>query len=116
MESKGLFETARINNVIVITLPTRFDASISNDLKEIISKHINEGFYKFVIDFSKTTFIDSSGLGAIVSKISVCRANNGDVKLSNVAEKIKGVLSITHLDKILNIYADFESATNSYKQ
>lgn len=115
MESKGLFEITRFNDIIVIVLPGKFDVSIASDLKGIIAKHINEGFYRFVIDFSKTSSIDSSGLGAIVSKISVCRSNKGNIKLSNVSEKIKEILSITHLDKILEIYPDYEQAVNSYK-
>jgi anti-sigma B factor antagonist len=113
MKSKDLFNSYEKNGVIVIELPSRLDASISNDLKEIISSHVSNNKYKFLIDFSKTAFIDSSGLGAIVSKISICRTNNGDVSLCNVNNKIKEVLNITHLDKILKIYKTLDEGINS---
>jgi len=114
MKSKDLFVNYEKNGVIVIELPIRLDASISNDLKEIISNYVSNNKYNFLIDFKKTNFIDSSGLGAIVSKISVCRTNNGDVRLCNVNNKIKEVLNITHLDKILKIYNTLDEGINSF--
>jgi anti-sigma B factor antagonist len=114
MESKDLFTTYEKNGVVVIELPVRMDASISDGLKEIILNNVSNNKYKFIIDFKKTTFIDSSGLGAIVSKISVCRTNNGDARLCNVNERIKAVLNITHLDKILKIYNSLDECINSF--
>jgi anti-sigma B factor antagonist len=114
MKSKDLFNSYEKNDVIIIELPSRLDASISNDLKEIISNYVSNNKYKFLIDFNKTTFIDSSGLGAIVSKISICRTNNGDVRICSVNNKIKEVLNITHLDKILKIYNTLDEGINSF--
>lgn len=114
MESKDLFHTYEKNGVVIIELPVRLDASISDELKEIISNFVNNKKYKFIIDFGKTIFIDSSGLGAIVSRISICRTNNGDVRLCNINDRIKEVLNITHLDKILKIYKSLDECLNSF--
>jgi anti-sigma B factor antagonist len=114
MESKDLFISYAKNDIVVIELPPRMDASVSDGLKELITNNVNNNRFKFVIDFSKTSFIDSSGLGAIVSRISICRTNNGDVRLCNVNNRIKEVLNITHLDKILKIYNSVDECINSF--
>jgi len=55
-------------------------------------------------------FIDSSGLGALVGKISTCRKNGGDVRLIAPTQRVMEVLNITNLDKVLKIYKSFEEA------
>ncbi|MDY6820344.1 MAG: STAS domain-containing protein [Deferribacterota bacterium] len=114
MESKGLFLTEEKKGVVIIYPPSRLDASVSNELKEIIANYISRNIYKLIIDFKNTKLIDSSGLGAIVSKISVCRTHNGDVRLCNISDNIKEVLSITHLDKILKIYNSQTECLSSF--
>ncbi|AEI15293.1 anti-sigma-factor antagonist [Flexistipes sinusarabici DSM 4947] len=101
--------------VAVIEIPERLDAGCSNELKEKINAVVNESIYNIVIDLSKTNFIDSSGLGALVSKISVCKANGGDIKLASPGKRVFEILQITHLDKVLNYYHDLEEAVNSFE-
>jgi len=119
MENKteSLFHTNSImeGNVLVIQPPPRLDASVSQKLKEIFSSGINHGTYNFVVDFAHTDFIDSSGLGALVSKISVCRTNNGDIILTSISSQIKEVFRITHLDKILKCFDNLDEAIESIK-
>ncbi|TYB33944.1 MAG: STAS domain-containing protein [Flexistipes sinusarabici] len=100
--------------VAVIEIPERLDAGCSNELKEKINTLVNESIYNIVIDLSKTNFIDSSGLGALVSKISVCKANGGDIRLASPGKRVFEILQITHLDKVLNYYHDLEEAVNSF--
>ena len=60
--------------------------------------------------------MDSSGLGAIVSKIAVTRSNNGDIRLAAVQKYIDYLLNLTHLNKILQIYPNIEDAVESFNQ
>jgi len=100
--------------VAVIEIPERLDAGCSNELKDKINEIVNESIYNIVINLSNTNFIDSSGLGALVSKISVCKANGGDIKLAAPGKRVFEILQITHLDKVLNYYHDLEEAINSF--
>lgn len=101
-------------NIFVIETPTRIDASNSIELKDMISDTVAKGIFKIVIDMSKTNFIDSSGLGAIVSKISVCKNNNGDVRLVLLSDRVLEILEITHLNKIFKIYKTVDDAIASF--
>jgi CheY-like chemotaxis protein len=62
-----------------------------------------------VLNFSEITYIDSSGIGALVTLCSGGSAPNGQVVLSNLPEKVREILTITKLDKVFEIY-DSEAA------
>lgn len=102
------------DGIIVIEIPTRLDASNSQELKDIIAKYVADKKYKFIIDLTNTEFIDSSGLGAIVSKIAHCRANGGDVKIVVTNDRIKEIFNITHLDKVLKEFKTVQEALEEF--
>ena len=101
-------------NVTVIDCPQRLDANVSDNLKKIIVEQIEGNIYKFVINLSDTKYVDSSGLGAIVSRISVTRSNKGDVRLVTKTKEILDLLDLTRLNKILKCYDDVKSALDSF--
>ena len=102
-------------NIFVIDCPQRLDVNISDDLKKIMADLIQRGIYKIVINLTDTRYVDSSGLGAIVSRIAVARSNKGDVRLATTTKSILDLLELTHLNKILQCYDDVLSAVNSYR-
>jgi len=104
------------DKIAVISTPERIDASNSSVLKELITDIVSKNIYKIVVDLSNTNFIDSSGLGALVSKISICKNNNGDVRLVVLSDRVKEVLEITHLNKILKLFQNKEDAIKSFKE
>jgi len=94
----------------VIKIPTRLDASNSQPFKEKMSELVDKGYVNLIIDLTQTNFIDSSGLGALVGKISTCRKNNGDIRLISPTQRVVEILQITNLDKILKIYKSIDDA------
>lgn len=104
----------KTGNVVVIDCPSRLDANISDDLKNIMFDLIEKNKFKIVINLSKTNYVDSSGLGAIVSRISVTRSNKGDVRLATKTQSILDLLDLTRLNKILKCYDDVKTATESF--
>ncbi|MBZ4642627.1 MAG: anti-sigma-factor antagonist [Deferribacteraceae bacterium] len=102
--------------IFVVETPERIDAANSPELKDMISDTVSKGIFKIVIDMSKTNFIDSSGLGALVSKISICKNNNGDVRLVVLSDRVLEILEITHLNKILKLYKTVDEAIASFTE
>ena len=100
--------------VTVIDCPNRLDANVSDDLKNIMMNLINENKYKIVINLENTVYVDSSGLGAIVSRISATRANKGDVVLATKTQAILDLLDLTQLNKILKCFKDAQTASESF--
>lgn len=105
-----------IASVVIINLPERVAGEVSDQLKNFIKDIIERNKYKLVMNLDKTKFMDSAGLGALVSKISVARANQGDVRLAAPHEYIKNLLEITHLDQIIKIYVSVKEAVLSFKE
>lgn len=89
----------------VIHLPLRFTISEAQFFKsicqELLSQENTKG--KIIIDFSKTTFLDSSGIGSIVASLKTARENGRELVLYGVNSQIMSVFSLTGLDQILTI-------------
>jgi anti-sigma B factor antagonist len=99
----------QIGSVLVLEFaePVSLEGDSSAQFKEKIRGLIGEGRKSLVIDMGRVGFIDSSGLGSLISALKVLRANGGDLKLANIGEQVYSVLEITRL---LRVFDTFESS------
>ena len=102
------------DKAVVITTPERFTVEVASEFKELLNELVTKQNYKIVIDLSATKYMDSSGLGAIVSRIAAMRANQGDIRIANPSKFVEELLDLTQLMRILKIYKDLKSAINSF--
>jgi len=75
-------------------------------LKDQLQALIDSGKVKVVIDLAEVDYMNSTGLGILISTLTTLRKANGELKLANVTEKIKSLLVIT---KLVTVFDDFES-------
>ncbi|ARV63069.1 anti-anti-sigma factor [Nostocales cyanobacterium HT-58-2] len=71
----------------------------------------NPGTKQIIIDFQQTTFMDSSGLGALVSNLKIAQETNIQFILRNVTPQVMSVLNLTGLDKVFSIESQGEEPT-----
>ena len=100
--------------VVVIEVPGRMDASVADSFRHQVNQLVDDGRHKLVMDFSNTVFMDSSGLGAIVSRIAATRSSGGDVRLASLSPFVQQLLETTNLDKVLKCFDDVDKAVQSY--
>jgi len=100
--------------VIVILAPQRLTVNVSTELKDIIKDYMINGHYKVVINLSSTRFMDSSGLGAIISFIEKLREKKGDIRLASPQKYIREILDLTHINQVLKSYETESEAMNSF--
>jgi len=100
--------------VVIVTGPDRLEASTSEEFRKMINDLVDQGKTRLIIDMEKTAFMDSSGLGALVSRIAATRANHGDVRLACAQPFILNLLKMTHLDKVFKCFDDVTSAIKSF--
>ncbi|MDH4223036.1 MAG: STAS domain-containing protein [candidate division Zixibacteria bacterium] len=87
------------------------DATVLHDkLHELI----NQGKKKVVIDLAKVDWMNSTGLGILISGLTTMRNNGGELKLCNVTEKIQSLLTITKLITIFETFDTIEQAVASF--
>ncbi|MBR8830269.1 MAG: hypothetical protein N5P05_003361 [Chroococcopsis gigantea SAG 12.99] len=89
----------------VLVLPERLTVLEAVQFKEIFQELLqqNQQYKKITLDFGATTFIDSSGVGALVHNFKAAQAQGIELLLDRVNPPIMGVLAITGLDKLLAI-------------
>lgn len=89
---------------VTVALDGEIDAATVDPMKAKVAEAIaaNPGS-RVTIDFAQVTFLDSTGLGALVSAMRQARGSGGDVALTNVAPNVRKVFDITGLDKVFDI-------------
>ena len=102
----------QIGSVLVLAFaePLQLEGETSERFKERLRHTIGEGRKKLIIDLGQVEFIDSSGLGALISGFKFLRANGGDLKLANVLEPVRSVFEITKLLRVFEIHTTVEEA------
>jgi anti-sigma B factor antagonist len=86
----------------------------STVLHDKLHELINQGKKKVIIDLSKVDWMNSTGLGILISGLTTMRNNGGELKLSNVTEKIQSLLTITKLITIFETFDSVDQAVQSF--
>lgn len=86
-----------------ILIPENFAVDEAAEFRERINNLINKGEKDFVLDFKKCTFVDSTGLGVLVSIYKKCETINGSLKLHSINPQVMKVFKLTRLDKVFKI-------------
>lgn len=85
----------------VVTPSGRLTAPGVPQLKRAIEDAIADGQPRIVVDLAATDFVDSSALGALIGGLKSARTAGGDLRIANVTEPVRRVLSLTNLDRVL---------------
>lgn len=108
------FTESQEENVVVVEIPKYLSADISEDFKDFLYDLVDREKIRIVIDLSHAEYVDSSGLGAIVSRLAYCRSLKGDIRLASPSEFMTSLLKITHLDQVLKVFSDVKDAVSSF--
>jgi anti-sigma B factor antagonist len=71
---------------------------------------------RMVLDLGSLSFVDSAGLGALVSARIAAASRGAKMKLANLTKKMRDALAITKLATVFDVYDSVEAAVNSYPQ
>lgn len=91
--------------VIIAIKEERLDAHNANDLKAELLALFEQGKKNILIDLQDVRFIDSSGLGALVSGFKNAITNQGSLKLSSLQPQVKSMFELTRLHRVFDIYS-----------
>lgn len=79
-------------------------------LREFVNAVVAGGSNRIVVNLENTAFMDSSGLGALISCLKAARQSGGDLRIASAQPQVKMVLQLTSMDKVLTPYATAEEA------
>jgi anti-anti-sigma factor len=98
------------DSTAVAGLAGRLDLVSAGEVKLQLGQVIADGHRNLVVDLADVPFIDSSGLGALISALKAARIAGGDMRIARPGEQARLVLNLTTLDRVLHPYATVEEA------
>ena len=107
-------QMSETSNIPVIEVSGEVDLYQTNAIRDKVTELIGGNKNKAIVNMSGVSYIDSSGLGALIS----CRTNmkkaGGDLKLSALTDTVKSVLEITKLSQLFDIYETDQEAVQGF--
>ena len=100
--------------VVVMRPAGRLDASVSAAFRQRVAETVGSRSNRIVVDLQGVTFLDSSGLGALISALKTARQHAGDLRIAAPNEQARVILELTSLDKVLRPYGSVQEALASY--
>lgn len=107
------FEEKNVGNVLVTkVLDNRITADVAPQLKDRILSYVNDGHKSIVVDLSDVTFIDSSGLGALINSLKLV-GQDGTLAVSGTRSTVMTTFKLTRMDRVFRMYNNVEEAANA---
>jgi len=104
-----------LNGVAVAAVPVdELDASNSSEFKRDIAP-VLQSQNKLVLDLGQLRFVDSSGLGAMLSCLRQLSAKGGDLKLCAMSKQVRGLFELVRMHRIFEIYGTREEAVRAFQ-
>ncbi len=88
----------------------RLNMVAARQLKAALGELVDGGTHRIVVDLADTTFIDSSGLGALIGGVKSTRQRGGDLRIARPTASVMTVLDLTNLSKVLRPRDDVDTA------
>ena len=108
--------TERTEGIAVLFIrEDRLDANNSEELKAELRRLFESGTKDLVVDMKEIHFIDSSGLGALVSGYKNASILHGSLKLANLQAQVKSMFELTRLHRVFDIFTSVDDALESYR-
>ena len=104
----------RHGDIVILVIIGEIDLYNAPEIKDIINKLIEERIYNVIIDLEKVSYIDSSGIGALISSLSNLKKYQGGLKIINVYASVKKVFELTKLTSFFEIYDSEEEAISAF--
>ena len=93
----------RHDDVVQLDIGEQLVVRGRQEFRDIVVDELEKGHRKFVCDFSRTGYIDSAGLGVLISVSKQIRAEGGELVLCNLNEDLRSLFHLTKLDTLFGI-------------
>lgn len=91
------------SGVTVVAVEGQLIVANRQELKQLMQEALDRGDRTFLLDFTNTAYVDSSGLGALVSISKKVREVGGDLRLAGLNEDLRSLFELTKLDTLFTI-------------
>lgn len=103
-------EVGHEEDVTVVAVGGELVVDNRGQLKETLGERLAAGDRKFVVDLDRTSYIDSAGLGVLVSLAREVRERGGELRLAGLGDDLRTLFDLTRLDTVFHIADDRSQA------
>jgi anti-sigma B factor antagonist len=101
-------------DISIINLKGFLDAHTAPTLENNFTQLINSNKYKIVVNFEDLAYISSAGLGVFMAYIESIRDNRGDIKFTNMSDKVFNIFDLLGFPLLYEIYKNEDEAINKF--
>ncbi|MBA3918054.1 MAG: anti-sigma factor antagonist [Gemmatimonas sp.] len=99
------FSLEHSNDVTIVTVQGQLVVTNRQEFKQMVLDAMEQGARTVVVDFTDASYIDSSGLGALVSLSRRLRDAGGDLRLVGLSDELRTLFELTRLDALFPLFA-----------
>jgi len=108
--------TRQVNGIVIVDLSGRITLGEGSVLlRDMVRDLVTKGQRKILLNLGDVTYIDSSGIGELVSAFTTVRNQGGELKLLNLTKKVHDLLQITKLYTVFDVKDDEATAVAAFK-
>lgn len=101
---------SRSSETVVVHMGEALDFRNADDFKETFNEYVEDGTRNFILDFSETEVLDSTGLGSIFSLYREISPDDGKVAFADVSRPVQVVVQLTRTYKVFRQFPSVEAA------
>lgn len=103
-----------IKEKLVVYLQGELDHHSAEEVRNRVDDMLDkEGYTKLILDFSGVSFMDSSGIGAVIGRYKKVAMRSGKVCITNPRSSVKRVFELSGMFKIISVFDNVEQAVNN---
>ena len=107
--------TRQVGDVSVVDVAGRITLGEgSSALRDLLREMVGKGDKKILLNLGEVSYIDSSGIGELVSGFTTVTNSGGQLKLLNLNKRVKDLLQITKLYTVFDVHEDEAGAVRSF--
>ncbi len=104
-----------IENTLVLELEgDLMGGTAAEEFRKVIDQAIHKQMVNVIVDMTQVNWMNSSGLGMLISALTTLRSSDGDLRLANLSERLRRPIKITKLDSVFQDFDTLEEAIKSY--
>jgi anti-sigma B factor antagonist len=107
--------TREVSHVTIVDINGRITlGDETGQMRDTVHRLIAEGKKKIILNLAHVDYIDSSGVGELVSSFTTVRNSGGDLKLLSLSKKVHDILNVTKLYTVFDVKDDEFTAVKSF--
>jgi anti-sigma B factor antagonist len=106
--------TGAAAGITVVAPQGDLDMAAAEQMKRTLTKLLDDGSKKLLIDLGKVGYVDSSGMGALVASLKQARTAGGDLRLCELQDDVRAIFEMTRLNKAVTIHASRTEALGAW--